>query len=187
VYWLTPAGGNAGAGALYFGGIFPPNRRSHTPSRPPPIPIGAALAVSVETRIGQKQVAPAKRGPAPKLQQQMERIQRLPRAKQRFVMDDRYRSGPAGPLSTMAKNTRAALVPGEHIARSILVLRNRPAVATLTARRLSARAHGPADSVAHQRVPVFRSDDVDADILGTQPRAFCGMFSFPSLEAGLGF
>lgn len=49
--------------------------------------IAAALAVSVETLIGQKEVTPGKRGPAPKLQQQMERIQRLPRAKQRFVME----------------------------------------------------------------------------------------------------
>jgi transcriptional regulator with XRE-family HTH domain len=49
--------------------------------------IAEALAVSVETLIGQKDAAPGKRGPAPKLQQQMERIQRLPRAKQRFVMD----------------------------------------------------------------------------------------------------
>jgi len=49
--------------------------------------IAHALAVSVEALIGQKEVAPARRGPAPKLQQQMERIQRLPRAKQRFVME----------------------------------------------------------------------------------------------------
>lgn len=37
--------------------------------------------------IGHKEVTPSKRGPAPKLQQQIERIQRLPRAKQRFVME----------------------------------------------------------------------------------------------------
>ncbi|MEJ0037653.1 MAG: helix-turn-helix transcriptional regulator [Gammaproteobacteria bacterium] len=49
--------------------------------------IAEALAVSVETLIGQKDAAPGKRGPAPKLQQQMERIQRLPRARQRFFMD----------------------------------------------------------------------------------------------------
>jgi len=48
--------------------------------------IATALAVSVEALIGQNRVPPAKRGPAPKLQQQIERIQRLPRAKQRFVM-----------------------------------------------------------------------------------------------------
>ena len=41
---------------------------------------------SVEALIGEKNAAPAKRGPTPKLLQQMERIQRLPRAQQRFVM-----------------------------------------------------------------------------------------------------
>jgi transcriptional regulator with XRE-family HTH domain len=49
--------------------------------------IATALAVSVEALIGQNRSAPAKRGPAPKLQQQIERIQQLPRAKQRFVME----------------------------------------------------------------------------------------------------
>src|SRR5438128_1743983 len=49
--------------------------------------IAHALAVSVEALIGQKEATPGKRGPAPKLQQQMERIQRLPKAKQRFVME----------------------------------------------------------------------------------------------------
>jgi hypothetical protein len=44
-------------------------------------------AVSLEELIGKKDVQPAKRGPAPKLQQQIERIQRLPRAKQRFVIE----------------------------------------------------------------------------------------------------
>jgi len=48
--------------------------------------IAEALAVSLEQLIGKKEV-PAKRGPAPKLQQQIERIQKLPRAKQRFVME----------------------------------------------------------------------------------------------------
>lgn len=48
--------------------------------------VATALAVSVETLIGQGRATPAKRGPAPKLQQQMERIQRLPRAKQRLVL-----------------------------------------------------------------------------------------------------
>jgi len=33
-----------------------------------------------------EQAPPAKRGPVPKLQQQMERIQRLPKSQQRFVM-----------------------------------------------------------------------------------------------------
>jgi transcriptional regulator with XRE-family HTH domain len=49
--------------------------------------IAETLAVSPEELIGKKDVQPAKRGPAPKLQQQIERIQRLPRAKQRFVIE----------------------------------------------------------------------------------------------------
>ena len=43
-------------------------------------------ARGVESLIGEKDATPAKRGPAPKLLQQMERIQRLPKAQQRFVM-----------------------------------------------------------------------------------------------------
>lgn len=46
-----------------------------------------ALAVSVETLIGETGPPPAKRGPAPKLQQQVERLSRLPRAKQRVVIE----------------------------------------------------------------------------------------------------
>jgi len=42
--------------------------------------------VSLDELIGKKNVQPAKRGPAPKLQQQIERIQQLPRTQQRFVM-----------------------------------------------------------------------------------------------------
>lgn len=47
--------------------------------------LARALGVSVEELIG---VPPArgKRGPAPKLQQQLERISALPKAQQRFVM-----------------------------------------------------------------------------------------------------
>ncbi|MGH9772535.1 MAG: helix-turn-helix domain-containing protein [Candidatus Acidiferrales bacterium] len=45
-----------------------------------------ALGVSAETLFGQR-IAPGKRGPAPKLQQQLERLSRLPRTKQRFVSD----------------------------------------------------------------------------------------------------
>jgi hypothetical protein len=48
--------------------------------------IAETLTVSLEELIGKKDVQPAKRGPAPKLQQQIERTQRLPRSKQRFVM-----------------------------------------------------------------------------------------------------
>jgi transcriptional regulator with XRE-family HTH domain len=44
------------------------------------------LGVSLEELIGEE-TQPAKRGPAPKLQQQMERIQALPKPKQRFVME----------------------------------------------------------------------------------------------------
>jgi transcriptional regulator with XRE-family HTH domain len=49
-------------------------------------PLARALGVTVEELMGEE-TPPAKRGPAPKLQQQIERIQRLPRAKQRFVME----------------------------------------------------------------------------------------------------
>ncbi len=49
--------------------------------------IAQTLAVSLEELIGQKDLQPAKRGPAPKLQQQIERIQQLPRSKQRFVIE----------------------------------------------------------------------------------------------------
>jgi hypothetical protein len=48
-------------------------------------PLAKALGVTVEDLMGE-QASPAKRGPAPKLQQQIERIQQLPRSKQRFVM-----------------------------------------------------------------------------------------------------
>jgi transcriptional regulator with XRE-family HTH domain len=48
--------------------------------------LARALGVSVEALIGEK-AAPAKRGPTPKLQQQVERLSRLPQAKQRVVME----------------------------------------------------------------------------------------------------
>lgn len=48
-------------------------------------PLARALGVSTEELIGE-QTPPGKRGPVPKLQQQMERIQRLPKSQQRFVM-----------------------------------------------------------------------------------------------------
>jgi transcriptional regulator with XRE-family HTH domain len=44
------------------------------------------LGVSVEELVGLRP-GPARRGPAPRLQQQLDRISRLPRAKQRFVME----------------------------------------------------------------------------------------------------
>jgi hypothetical protein len=43
--------------------------------------------VSLDELLGEDDAAAKKRGPAPKLQQQIERIQRLPRTKQRFVME----------------------------------------------------------------------------------------------------
>jgi len=49
--------------------------------------IAETLAVSLEELIGKKDMKLAKRGSAPKLQQQIERIQRLPRTKQRFVIE----------------------------------------------------------------------------------------------------
>jgi hypothetical protein len=48
--------------------------------------LACVLAVTVEELVGVP--APAgRRGPAPKLLQQVERIQRLPKSKQRFVME----------------------------------------------------------------------------------------------------
>ncbi|MCC7330853.1 MAG: helix-turn-helix domain-containing protein [Gammaproteobacteria bacterium] len=48
-------------------------------------PLARALGVTVEDLMGEE-APPAKRGPAPKLQQQIERIQKLPRTQQKFVM-----------------------------------------------------------------------------------------------------
>lgn len=48
-------------------------------------PLARILGVTVEELMGE-QAPPAKRGPAPKLQQQIERIQKLPRTQQKFVM-----------------------------------------------------------------------------------------------------
>jgi transcriptional regulator with XRE-family HTH domain len=47
--------------------------------------LARALSVSVEALIGEK-AAPAKRGPAPQLQQRIERLTRLPKAQQRLVL-----------------------------------------------------------------------------------------------------
>ena len=50
--------------------------------------LARVLEVSVEELVGeQPRRRPAKRGPTPKLQQQMERISQLPRGKQRFVLE----------------------------------------------------------------------------------------------------
>ncbi|MFL9583441.1 helix-turn-helix domain-containing protein [Stenotrophomonas sp. AB1(2024)] len=50
--------------------------------------IAQALGVTVEALVAETP-KPAKRGPAPKLQQQLERISQLPKARQRFVMEMR--------------------------------------------------------------------------------------------------
>jgi transcriptional regulator with XRE-family HTH domain len=47
--------------------------------------IARFLGTTVEDLIGEK-ATPGKRGPAPKLQQQIERIQQLPKTQQKFVM-----------------------------------------------------------------------------------------------------
>jgi transcriptional regulator with XRE-family HTH domain len=49
--------------------------------------VAATLAISLEDLIGKYGTTPMKRGPAPKLQQQIERIQKLPKSRQRFVME----------------------------------------------------------------------------------------------------
>ena len=48
--------------------------------------LAKALGVSIEELVGE-QPKPGKRGPAPKLQQQLEQLQALPRAKQRLVSE----------------------------------------------------------------------------------------------------
>ncbi len=48
--------------------------------------IAKRLGVAVEALLNDDSKAAAKRGPAPKLQQQMDRITQLPRARQQFVM-----------------------------------------------------------------------------------------------------
>ncbi len=48
--------------------------------------IAQALGVAVEALLNDNSKAAAKRGPVPKLQQQMDRITQLPRARQQFVM-----------------------------------------------------------------------------------------------------
>jgi len=48
--------------------------------------IAKTLGVAVEDLVGPEPRAAAKRGPAPKLQQQMDRIAKLPKTQQRFVM-----------------------------------------------------------------------------------------------------
>jgi hypothetical protein len=49
--------------------------------------LARALGVSIEVLIGEDQRPAAKRGPTPKLQQQLERLSALPKPKQRAVME----------------------------------------------------------------------------------------------------
>ncbi|MGB3934520.1 MAG: helix-turn-helix domain-containing protein [Burkholderiales bacterium] len=49
--------------------------------------LARALGVSLEVLIGEDQRPAAKRGPTPKLQQQLERLSALPKPKQRAVME----------------------------------------------------------------------------------------------------
>ena len=58
-------------------------RRGVLVSNPPLV--ARTLGVSVESLIGEK-TPPSKRGPTPKLQQQVERLSRLPLTQQRVVM-----------------------------------------------------------------------------------------------------
>jgi transcriptional regulator with XRE-family HTH domain len=48
--------------------------------------LAKALGVGLEELLGESSTAAKKRGPAPKLQQQVERLARLPKAQQRVVM-----------------------------------------------------------------------------------------------------
>jgi transcriptional regulator with XRE-family HTH domain len=48
--------------------------------------LARTLGVSLEDLLGESPPATKKRGPAPKLQQQVERLARLPKAQQRVVM-----------------------------------------------------------------------------------------------------
>jgi transcriptional regulator with XRE-family HTH domain len=49
--------------------------------------LAKALGVSLEELLGESTAATKKRGPAPKLQQHMERISQLPKPRQRMVME----------------------------------------------------------------------------------------------------
>ena len=48
--------------------------------------LAGLLGLTVETLLGDDSADAKKRGPAPKLRQQIERIQQLPRTQQKFVM-----------------------------------------------------------------------------------------------------
>lgn len=48
--------------------------------------LARALSISLDALIGEK-APPAKRGPAPQIQQKLERLSRLPKAKQKLVLE----------------------------------------------------------------------------------------------------
>ena len=56
---------------------------------PPLSPIAQTLHTTVEDLIGEAQArkARSKRGPAPKIQQQLERVSTLPKARQRLISE----------------------------------------------------------------------------------------------------
>jgi len=54
---------------------------SHLPT------LANALGVSIEELLGENAKRSSKRGPAPKIQQQLERVSALPKARQRVVME----------------------------------------------------------------------------------------------------
>ncbi|TQE94729.1 MAG: helix-turn-helix domain-containing protein [Spiribacter salinus] len=49
-------------------------------------PLAKTLGTSIEDLVGEQR-KPGKRGPAPKLQQKLEELSRLPKPKQKFVME----------------------------------------------------------------------------------------------------
>lgn len=51
------------------------------------LPLAKTLGMSVNALLGEPAAKPGKRGPAPKLQQQLERLGRLPKNQQKFVSD----------------------------------------------------------------------------------------------------
>ena len=51
-----------------------------------PHPLQRILGIGLEELLGESTAATKKRGPAPKLQQQVERLAQLPKAQQRVVM-----------------------------------------------------------------------------------------------------
>ena len=63
----------------------PPNCRCPDAGRAPLL--AKALDTSIEELIGGEARRHAKRGPAPKIQQQLERVSQLPRARQRMVSE----------------------------------------------------------------------------------------------------